>query len=103
MSARGFSCAVSSSSQVLKSDLSSCLRRSAEDVSATRGSTPQARKNLWYLTNSLCTDTPLHSEKIGERESLSPTFFFLMGEGVCTQATQRIVRVEGVRKGKTYK
>ena len=76
LGARGFLCAVSGFGQVLKSDLRPCLRRSAEDVSATRGFSSQARKNLWYPTNSLCTDAPLPSEKIGERESLSPTFFF---------------------------
>ena len=98
MGARGFSCAVSGSGQVLKSDLRPCLRRSAEDVSATRGFSSQARKNLWYPTNSLCTDAPLPSEKIGERESLSPTFFFWGGEGVCTKATQRIVGVRGKKR-----
>ena len=53
---RGFSCAVFGFRQVLKSDpreklfLFSCLRSLAEDVSACgrRGSSSQARKNLWY-------------------------------------------------------
>ena len=40
---------------------------------------------------------PPPQNKLG-RESPSPRLFFFRGEGVCTQATQRIVGVEGARK-----
>ena len=85
----------------LKGDRRSCLR----PKTCRAHEAPRRRREKTSGTQRIaCVQTLPSPQKKSGRESPSPRlFFFVRGEGVCTQATQRIVGVEGARKGMTYK